>query len=110
MTILENASPPDLVQFLTADETARQAAIDRVILVRGYTLRQFEDASPRYLPASPTTPETVNPSTDRVNTGENEVLKPSTESVVDTSENAVSPNKDAGGGRVDTFKPGYGGK
>jgi hypothetical protein len=69
------------------------------------TLRQFEEAFIRYLPPSPRFP-TVNPSTDRINTGENEDLKPSTESTVDTSENAISPAKNAGGGRVDTSKPG----
>jgi hypothetical protein len=75
---------------------------------RGYTLRQFKDAFSLYLPSSPPF-QTVNPSTDRINTGENEDLNPSTESPVDTSENAVTPAKNAGGGRVDTFKPGVGG-
>jgi hypothetical protein len=76
---------------------------------RGYTLHQFEDAFFRYLPPSPRF-QAVNPSTDRLNTGGNEDLKPSTESAIDTSENAVSPAKSAGGGRVDTFKPGIGGE
>jgi hypothetical protein len=74
---------------------------------RGYTLHQFEDAFFRYLPPSPRF-QTVNPSTDRINAGENEDFKPSTESVGDTLENAVSPAKNAGGGQVDTLKPGIG--
>jgi hypothetical protein len=76
---------------------------------RGYTLRQFKDAFFRYLAPSPRF-QTVNPSTDRINTGENEDLRPSTEGAADTSENAVSPAKNAGGGRVDTLKPGIGGE
>jgi putative DNA primase/helicase len=71
---------------------------------RGYTLHQFEDSFRCYLPS-----KSVNPSTERTNTSGNEDLKPSTESAVDTSENAVLPAKNAGGGRVDTFKPGIGG-
>ena len=76
---------------------------------RGYTLHQFEDAFFRYLPPSPRF-QAVNPSTDRINTGGNGDLKPSTESVVDISGKAVSPANNAGGGRVDTFKPGMGGE
>jgi hypothetical protein len=35
LTILENASAPDLVRFLIADETTRQVVIDRVMLAGG---------------------------------------------------------------------------
>jgi hypothetical protein len=76
---------------------------------RGYTFRQFKDAFSSYLPSSPRV-QTVNPSTDHINTGENEDFRPSTESSVDTLKNAVSPNKDAGGGRVDTLKGGVDGQ
>jgi uncharacterized protein DUF3631 len=62
---------------------------------RGYKLSQFEDAFSRYLPR-----ESVNPSTDREICGSREDFKPSTETPVDTSENAVSTNKDAS---VDTL-------
>jgi hypothetical protein len=74
---------------------------------RGYTLRQFKDAFFRYLPSSPRF-QTVNLSTNQCLRGPGEDFKPSAESVVDTVENTVSPNKNAGGGRVDTLKLKYG--
>jgi hypothetical protein len=70
---------------------------------RGYRLSQFEDAFSRYLAF-----ESVHPSTTRENSGGNEDLKASTKGVVDTWEKAVSSNKDAGGGHVDTLKAVYG--
>jgi hypothetical protein len=66
---------------------------------RGYALAWFQDAFDRYIPL-----QTVNPSTDRENSGDHEDFKPSTECKVDTWENAVSSTKSAGGGQVDTSK------
>jgi hypothetical protein len=76
---------------------------------RGYTLHQLEDAFSRYLQPPPAS-QTVHPSINRINNGENEDFRPSTESAVDTLKNAVSPAKNADGGRVDTLKPGIGGE
>jgi hypothetical protein len=67
---------------------------------RGYTLSWFQDAFDRYLPS-----QTVNPSTDRENSGDREDFIPSTECAVDASENTPPPSKNAGGGRVDTLRP-----
>lgn len=41
-----------------------------------------------------------------MNTDQSGVFKPSTETLVDTLKNAVSPNKNAGCGHVDTLKAG----
>jgi hypothetical protein len=76
---------------------------------RGYTLRQFKDVFSLYLPTPPRF-QTVNPSTDQCLRGFGEDFRPSTEEAADTTENAVSPAKNAGGGRVDTLKAGVGGQ
>lgn len=72
---------------------------------RGYTLHQLEDAFSRYLPFPPA-PQTVNPSTERINTGENEDLRPSSQEVVDTVKNADSSAENADGRRADTLRHG----
>jgi hypothetical protein len=92
-------TPSGLARLLKPFEIVPDRIGGKASQARGYAVRQFEDAFRRYLPS-----ETVNPSTDRINTGENSDLKPSTESAVDTVENPISPNKNAGGGRVDTLK------
>ena len=94
-------TPAKLARLLKPFEVLPDRIGGKDSQARGYTLHQFEDAFRRYVRS-----ETVNPSTDRIHTGEKEDLKPSTESAVDTSENAVLRNKDAGGGRVDTFQAG----
>ena len=66
---------------------------------RGYALAWFQDASARYLAF-----ESVNPSTDRENSGDSANLKVSTGGAVDTFKNAVSLSKNAGGGHIDTSK------
>jgi hypothetical protein len=72
---------------------------DRKSRVRGYAASQFEDAFSLYLP-----PQGVHPSTTRENSGDSEDLKPSTKEIVDTSENAISGNKNVGSGHVDSLK------
>jgi hypothetical protein len=83
-------TPTRLARMLKPFEIVPDRIGGKGFQARGYTFRQFEDAFWLYLPS-----ETVNPSTDRINAGENEDLKPSTVGAVDTSEKAVSPNKDA---------------
>lgn len=74
---------------------------DRDSRLRGYKLTQFQDAFSRYLP-----PEGVHTSTSRINSGDDEDFKLSTDHLADTSENELSTNKNAGLGHVDTLKPG----
>jgi len=71
--------------------------------VRGYNVSQFEEAFFLYLP-----PESVHPSAIREISGDGEHFKASTKEAVDTSENAVSPGKNAACGRLDTLKAGEG--
>jgi hypothetical protein len=78
---------------------------DRDSRLRGYKVSWFQDAFARYL-----APESVHPSTNRENRGDNEDFKASTKKAGDTSENAVSPANNAACGHVDTFKPGIGGE
>jgi hypothetical protein len=46
----------------------------------------------------------VNPSTDPINTCENDELKPSTGNAVDSLGSGISLKKNGGGGQVDTLK------
>jgi hypothetical protein len=93
-------SPARLARMLKPFGISPDRIGDRDSRTRGYKASQFQDAFSRYLP-----PESVHPSTTRENSGDYEDLKVSTKEAVDTSENAVSPAKNAACGHVDTLKP-----
>jgi hypothetical protein len=98
-------STPKLARLLKRFEVYPDRIGDRDSRLRGYKVSQFQDAFSCYLAC-----ESVHPSTTRENRGDREDFKPSTKKAVDTSENAVSPAKNAGCGHVDTLKPGIGGE
>jgi len=58
-------TPARLARLLKGFEVSPDRIGGKASQSRGYTVRQFEDAFRRYLPS-----ETVNPSTDRINTAE----------------------------------------